>query len=184
MIGLFLVLLAALLFAQSWYLLGLYSDARTFGLIVGALALGIAASALGSFEPVLLTPDALLPVIAIRGYILLWAVYGAVVAAHGLWGYEERAIGYHALFLWAVSMIYVILPWTFDKEMISNQAAIVISGSSVMLSILSAMVFFHLAVPFRELRTVAGWFLLIGSVFIAIFGLSVFLDIVPDFFID
>ena len=178
MIALFLILLGALLFAQAWYLLGLYSDPRTMGLIVAALALGVAATVGGSFDPVILSKDAALPLAAFRGFVVLWAVYGAAVAAHGLWGFEERAIGFHALFLWATSMVYVALPWMFDESVISNGTAIVLSGSATILSLLSAMVFFHLAIPFRELRNVAGWFLLIGSVLIGILGFAVVLDVI------
>ena len=46
--------------------------------------------------------------------------------------------------------------------------AAVLSGSALVLSLLAAMVFFHLAIPFRELRTVAGWFLLVGAVVVSI----------------
>ncbi len=179
MVGLFLILLAALLFAQSWYFLGLYSDPRTFGLIVAALAVGIAVSVGGTFEPIILSKDAALLTLAFRGFVILWAVYGAAVAAHGLFGFEERAIGFHSLFLWAASMAYIALPWMVNTNEVSGQAAIILSGSAVVVSLLSAMVFFHLAIPFRELRTVAGWFLLVGAVVVSILGLAVFFDLVP-----
>jgi len=178
MVGLFLILLAALLFAQAWHFLGLYSDARTFGLLVAALSLGIAATVGGTFDPVILNGEAILLIISFRAFVILWAVYGAAVAAHGLWGFEERAIGFHALFLWGVSMVFVALPWFVDTDLISGEAAAVLSVSALVLSILSAMVFFHLAIPFRELRTVAGWFLLVGAVIISILGLAVFFGLV------
>jgi hypothetical protein len=178
MIGLFLVLLAALLFAQAWYFLGLYADARTFGFIAAALAVGLAASVGGSFESVIIAKDAALPLLAFRGFVILWAVYGAAVAAHALWGFEERAIGFHSLFLWAASMLYLIgFTTVFDPVEVSNNAAIVFGGSALVLSIISAMVFFHLAIPFRELRTVAGWFLLVGSIFVAALGMTVLFGI-------
>ena len=91
MVGLFLILIAALLFAQAWYFLGLYSDARTFGLLTAALAFGIAATVGGTFDPVILNEEAALLIIGFRAFVILWAVYGAAVAAHGLWGFEERA---------------------------------------------------------------------------------------------
>ncbi|PKB68664.1 MAG: hypothetical protein BZY82_00350 [SAR202 cluster bacterium Io17-Chloro-G3] len=177
MIGLFLVLLAALLFAQAWYFLGLYADARTFGFIAAALAVGLAASVGGSFEAVIISRDATLTLLAFRGFVILWAVYGAAVAAHALWGFEERAIGFHSLFLWAASMTYMVaIPFTQEAH-VSDDAALVLSGSSLVLSIISAMVFFHLAIPFRELRTVAGWFLLVGAVIVAALGMTVFFGI-------
>ena len=71
MAGLFLILLAALLFAHSWYFLGLYADARTMGLIAAALAVGIALSVSGTFDPVIMSKDATLPIIAFQGYVIL-----------------------------------------------------------------------------------------------------------------
>ena len=178
MVGLFLVLIAALLFAQAWYFLGLYSDSRTFGLLAAALALGIAATAGGTFEPIIISQKATFLVSGLRAFVILWAVYGAAVAAHGLWGFEERPIGFHALFLWGISMAFVALPWFVDTDIVSGEAAVVVSVSALVMSLLSAMVFFHLAIPFRELRSVAGWFLLVGSVIIAIMGLAVFFNLV------
>ena len=178
MVGLFLILLAALLFAQAWYFLGLYSDARAFGLLTAALAFGIAATVGGTFDPVILNEEAALLITGFRAFVILWAVYGAAVAAHGLWGFEERAIGFHALFLWGVSMAFVALPWFVNTDEISGEAAALLSGSALVLSLLSAMVFFHLAIPFRELRTVAGWFLLVGAVVVSILGLAVFFDLI------
>ena len=179
MVALFLVLLAALLFAQAWYFLGLYSDARTFGLLSAALALGMAATVGGTFDTVILPQEASLLIIGFQAFVILWAVYGAAVAAHALWGFEERAIGFHALFLWGVSMAFIAVPWFVDVDKVSGEAAAILSGAALILSLLAAMVFFHLAIPFRELRTVAGWFLLVGSVAISIMGLAVFFGLIP-----
>ena len=176
--GLFLILLAALLFAHSWYFLGLYADARTMGLIAAALAVGIALSVSGTFDPVIMSKDAALPIIAFQGYVILWAVYGAAVAAHGLWDFEERAIGFHSLFLAVTSIVYLVaVPTMFDEQEVSNDAALVLSGSALVLAVLSTMVFFHLAIPFREIRIVAGWFLLVGAVIIAGLGFGVLFGI-------
>ena len=93
---------------------------------------------------------------------------------HGLWGFEERALGFHALLLWVVSLGMVGLPWVFTEAEVGGDAALVVSVSSLILAILSAMVFFHLAVPFRQLRGVTGWILLVGSVVVGLLGLAVF----------
>jgi hypothetical protein len=44
---------------------------------------------------------------------------------------------------------------------------------SAILSMLGAMLFFYMAIPFYGLRVVAGWFSLIGSVGILAVGLAI-----------
>lgn len=183
--GLFLVLVAAMLFSHAWYLLGLYTEGRTMGLISGALALGIAATAGGSFATLMMpafveggTPN---PAVgAVQLYVILWAVYAAAVAAHGLWDFEERAIGFHSLFLAAASIVYLLLLPTgaFTEQQLPMAGALVLAAGAAVLGVLSAMVFFHLAIPFRQLRPVAGWFLLVGSVIVALLGLGVLFGII------
>ena len=174
--ALFLLLVAAVLFTQAWYLLGLYADPRTMGLIAGALAVGLLLTAVasGTSAPLLINPTTAPAVAAMKGFILLWAVYAAALGAHGLWGFEERAVGFHALLLWIVSLGMLGLPWVFTEAEVSADAAVVMSVSSLVLAILSAMVFFHLAVPFRQLRAVTAWFLLVGSIVVGLVGLAVF----------
>jgi len=174
--SLFLLLVAAVLFTHAWYLLGLYSDHRTMGLIAGALALGLLlpAAAGGTSNQLLINPTTAPVVAAMKGFILLWAVYAAALGARGLWGFEERALGFHALLLWIVSLGMAGLPWVFTEAEVSNDAAVVMSTSSLVLAILSAMVFFHLAVPVRRIRGVTGWFLLVGSIGVGLLGLAVF----------
>ena len=178
--ALFLTLVAAVLFTQAWYLLGMFADPRTMGLIAGGLALGLLlTAAAGSMSaPVVISPDGdTAPLLAaVRGLILLWAVYAAALAAHGLWGFEERALGFHALLLWVLALIILSLPFTVftESDQLSGDGAIVISASSLVLAVLPAMVFFHIAVPFRELKAVTAWFLLVGSIVVFAVGLSVF----------
>ena len=80
-----------------------------------------------------------------------------------------------------ISIAFLILLPTaagITIEQLSNEAVVVLAGSSLALGVLSAMVFFHLAVPFRELRTVTGWFLLVGSVIITGLGLGVLFKLI------
>ena len=50
--GLFFILIAGALFSHAWYLLGLYNDGRTMGIVMAALGAG-ALIAL-TFDPMLL----------------------------------------------------------------------------------------------------------------------------------
>ena len=177
--GLILVLIGVLLFTHAWYVLGLYIDGRTMGLIVALLAVGIAASVSGNLAPIMVPAKVGLAanpaLMAIQVYAILWAVYGGAVAAHGLWNFEERAIGFHSAFLFAASIIYLIAfpVGAFTKDQASTESVLVLSVSALVLGLLSAMVFFNLAIPFRGLRPVTGWFLLVGSVLVALLGFGV-----------
>ena len=83
--ALFLLLIAAVLFIQAWYLVG-FADPRTMGLIAGALAVGLllTAATAGLSTPLLINPTTVVAVTAMKGFVLLWAVYAAALAAHGL----------------------------------------------------------------------------------------------------
>ncbi len=165
---LFLLLVAAVLFTHSLYFLGLYRDPRTIGLIAGALALGLLLTAAtdGLSAPLLVDPHTTILVSALRGFIILWAVYAAAVGALGLWRFEERALGFYAALLGVVSLAMVALPWTFSEADISTPAALAMTAAFLILSLLSAMAFFHLALHFRQLRGVTGWIFLVGSLVI------------------
>ena len=185
--GIFFILIGAALFAHSWYLLGLYTDGRTMGLIAGGLTVGLAAAAAGAaagtFEPALIPLEVngvTNPVVtALQVYITLWAVYTGAVAAHGLWGFEERAIGFHALFLSVVSIVYLVLiPTQFTTAQVSDNSAAALGTGAVILGALGGLLFFHLAVPFREMRTVTGWFMLAGSILVSLLGLGILFGLV------
>ncbi len=177
--GVLIVLVGGVLFSQSWYLLGLYTEGRTMGLIVALLAVGIAASASGTMGTIMVAdmingePNPAL--LALQMYAILWAVYGGAVAAHGLWNFEERAIGFHSAFLSVVSLAYLIAisMGAFTAQQLPDAAIPVLAGMSLILGVLSGMVFFHLAIPFHNLRAVAGWFLLVGSIIVAMLGFGV-----------
>jgi len=173
--ALFLLLVAAVLFTHAWCLMGLFADPRTSGLIAGALALGLVLTAAtsGMSSPVLINPDTSLVVNTLRGMILLWAVYAATLSANGLWGLQERALGFHALFMGVFSLAIVGLPFVFTAAEVSLDAGTVISVSSLILAILSFMAFFSLGVPFRQIRSVTGWFFLVGSIIIGVLGITV-----------
>ena len=53
--GLFLVLIGGVLFSQSWYVLGMYSEGRSMGIFVGGMGLLALGTVVFAFDPVLLT---------------------------------------------------------------------------------------------------------------------------------
>lgn len=174
--GLFLLLVATLLFIHGWYLLGLFVDARTMGVFSGAIAVALLLITMadGISTPILIAPDAISLITAVKGLVLLWVVYAAALAAHGLWGFEERVLGFHALLIWVVSLVLVALPWRFSEAQISTPAAILMSVAFFVIAIDAAMIFFHQTFRFRHIRGVTGWFLLIGSGLMGVMAMAVY----------
>jgi hypothetical protein len=53
-----------------------------------------------------------------------------------------------------------------------------LSGATLALTVLAAMLFFYLAIPFIALRKVAGWFILVGSIAVAGVGFAILTDLI------
>ena len=170
--GIFLILIAGALFAQSWYMLGMYSEGRTMGIFVGGL--GLLSLATITFTPTLLTgAEQLAEVTLFKSVILVWAVYTIGVAAHGLFDVEERAIGFYSAFLGVASLVPFILYVGVLRERYYESMWLGISASMAILTVLATIMFFYQALQFNVLRLVAGWFLLVGSTIIGLIGLAV-----------
>ena len=116
--AIFLVFVGGALLSHSWYLLELYPDGRTMGLYTAGLALAslialtfapMVLTGLGPGGEVLADADAFAETNVMKALIILWAGYGVGIGAHGLWDFDERAIGFYTGFLaiaTLVSMIY------------------------------------------------------------------------------
>ena len=162
----FLILLPAALWAHAWYLLGFYTNPRTLGLIAAGVAIALLAL-------VVQAPLGMLSIAspaAMSAFILIWAVYALLVAAVGLWGFDERTVGFYSLFLWVMSLIFV--GYFFGGELLGGASliSIVMGVSALMLSVLAALLFFYLTPPFTRMRQATGWFFLTGSIIIALLG--------------
>ena len=179
----FLILIGAALFSQSWYVLGLYSEGRTMGVFVGGL--GVLSLAAIMFTPMLLTggdkADAptqaarfLAETTVMKTLIGVWAVYAIAVGAHGLWDFEDRAIGFYSAFL-AVATLVTALYFALNlgSGYGSEGPVLSLSGATLLLTVLAGMMFFALAFGFNVLRVVAGWFLLFGGAAVAAIGLLI-----------
>ena len=185
--ALFLVLIGGALFSHSWGLLGLYHEGRTMGMYVGAL--GVVALIALTLTPMLLTAtDANGAAISadmmaaqtnvMKVLIILWAGYAIGVGAHGLWEFDDRAIGFYSAFLFVGSLI-AFLYYAIQLEGVYGDGVwFGLSGATLVLTVLAAILFFYLAVPFIALRKVAGWFILVGSIAVAGVGFAILTSLI------
>ena len=171
----FILVLPAALWAQSWYFLGLYSNPRTLGIIaatVGITLIGLAVFAGGDYRP--LTSEPVSANAALSAFIIVWAIYSLMVAAVTLWGFDERTLGFYSLFLWVVSLLYAGYYFLGDELIGGAQEVDSISAIlgivSLLLAAIAALVFFYLAPPFSRMRQTTGWFELVVSIIIAVLG--------------
>ena len=190
--GLALVLIGGALFAQSWNFLGLYSDGRTVGAIVGALGLAalltlvLAPMVLIGGNEALMTElkgniakaNPLAELTVMKMLIILWAAYAIGVGTQGIWDYEERAIGLYSAFLSAGTAVAFFYFATQLFNAYGDAVAISLSAATLVLSIVAGMVFFYLTVPFTVLRLVSGWFLLVGSIAVTGVGFAIITTII------
>ncbi|MDP6063870.1 MAG: hypothetical protein QGI49_03665 [SAR202 cluster bacterium] len=174
--GIFFILIGAALFTQSWYTLGLYSEGRTMGVLVGGLGLlALGTFALGgTMDATLLVVNdgdggkadaakALTEMTVLKALMMVWVVYTFGVAAHGLWEFEDRAIGFYSGFVAVVSLI-VFLFFAIELRTVYTDAVwLLMAAAPAMLTLLAAISFFYLAFQWMVLRLVTGWFMLLGS---------------------
>ena len=189
--GLFFILVGAALVAQSWQLLGLYSDGRTMGVVVGGLGVLI----LGTFmlgsavEPILLTEvgkkastvaagDVAVSTALLTTLAAVWAVYAIGVGAHGLWDLDDRALGFHSAIVAVVSLgAFLYFAGELDARY-GESVMIAMSAAALVLTGLATILFFYLAFGFNVLKLVSGWFLLIGGAVVSLIGLAVIVGVV------
>ena len=178
----FLMVLPAALWAHAWYMLGLYTNPRSLGILSAAVALILTGLVIFQTPSVLVeaadtgqflgTPG--VAGAAITTLVAAWAIYAAMLAGVTLWGYDERTLGFYSLFLWVVTILFAGYYLLGGELLGGDQTASVISGimgsALVLLSILSALLFFYLGPPFARMRVAVGWFYLVISIIIAVLG--------------
>ena len=188
--GLFFVLVGAALVVQSWQHLGLYSDGRAMGVVVGGLGVLILGTFMlgSSVEPILLTTtgkevsgvakeiaagDVAVSTALLTTLAAVWAAYAIGVGAAGLWDLDDRAVGFHSAVVAVVSLMSLLF---FAGEMdarYGENVMLATSFATLLLTVLSTMVFFYLAFGFNVLKLVSGWFLLIGGAVVSLIGLLI-----------
>ncbi len=179
--ALFLVLIGAALFSHSWSLLGLYHEGRTMGLYVGGLGLVTLIALM--LAPMLLVggqpdSDVVVETNVMKVLIILWAGYAIGVGAHGLWEFDDRAIGFYSAFLFAGSLIALVYYAIELNGVYGDDVWFGVSAAFLVLTVLAAMLFFYLAIPFIALRKVAGWFILVGSIAVAGVGFAILTSLI------
>jgi len=176
----FLILVGAALFSQSWHILGLYADGRTMAVYVGGM--GLLSLAAIMFDTMLIdgvgdraiTPaDHLAELTVMKALIAVWALYSIGVAAQALWDFEERAIGFYSAFLTVTTGVAFLYFATTLEPRYSDGVWLGLSAATLLLTIMSAMMFFALGFTFTVLRSVAGWFLLLGGGVVGVIGLAI-----------
>ncbi len=110
--------------------------------------------------------------------IILWAGYAIGVGAHGLWEFDDRAIGFYSAFLFAGSLVALLYYAIEIEGVYGDDVWLGLSGAALALTVLAAMLFFYLAIPFIALRKVAGWFILVGSIAVAGVGFAILTDLI------
>ncbi len=176
--GIFFLLIGAALFSQAWYVLGLLSEGRTTGVLIGVLGL----LALGTFmfsttiTPTLISGEGSTELLtAFTALIVLWAIYAVAVGTHGIWDLDTRAIGFYSAFLSVASFVaFLVFAISMaDGGTFEHSLDVWLSMSIVplLLSIISGLVFFYMALEFQVLRLVSGWFMLFGGAVIGLVGL-------------
>ena len=177
----FLILVGAALFSQSWHIMGLYSDGRTVGIFVGGLGILSLMTAL-VLDPMLLTGSGdktisaanhLAEITATKVLIAVWGLYCIGVAAQALWDLEERALGFYSVVVTAVTAVVFLYYAGVLEPRYGESTWIGLSAASLLLAIISAVVFFALGFAFNVMRAVAGWTLLLCGGAVGVIGLAV-----------
>ena len=180
--GIFFVLIGGALFSQSGYVLRLYSEGRIMGVTVAALGVmtlgtimfgaSVEATLLTGSEPVT-SKEALAHTTVLKGLMIVWAVYAIGVGAHGLWDFEERAIGFFSGVVAVVSLVAFLYFVRELQTVYSDEVWLSMSGGALALTVLSAITVFYLAFQQEVLRPVAGWFMLLGGGVVVAIGLAI-----------
>ena len=175
--ALFLVLIGAVLFSQSWQLLGLYSDSRTTGLLMLILGILMVLGAVSAslYEPMLLTSsaDRDTETMVMKVVIVSWAAYAIVGGALYLWVFDERASGVYSGFIAIATFCCMIYFVRFLEVRYGVETWIALSAATLVLSLIAGFNFFHRATEYSVMRLVCGWSMLLGGSAVALIGLAV-----------
>ncbi len=169
----FLFILPAALWAHAWQMLGRYGSPRSLGVVgagVGIILLALVA--MWRDSAIIIGSDN-----ALSALVLAWAMYGGLLAAVAMRGYDQRTLGYYGLFLALVSVVFVLYYFLGDAVLSSQDASptgflgqglgvisYIMGAYAAILAVLGGLLFLHLAIPIRGLRLVAGWSFLLGAI--------------------
>ena len=158
------ILLAVIVFMFGWNQVGA-TDAKTTGVITGVAALLMAAAVVFQgatvFGAVATAP--------IGALLLLWAIYGGLVAGMGLTDSGGRAVGLYSLFLSIAMLAFAV--WFFVN------GPVIGSIVTIAVAIPFFLQFLEYVIPARALAPIAGYFLLVASAIGFGAGLGLYLGI-------
>jgi hypothetical protein len=157
--------LGVVVFMQAWQFFGL-SESKTTG-IVGAAG-AIALVALVAFKPLPMLTG--VSAAAFSASALIWAVYAALVAAVGLWGFAPRGLGLYSAYA-AVVMIGQII------YCIAAQFTLVGLLCGIVQLVAFTILFFYLAIPFHVLKKATAWVLVVAGPIHGILGALVLMGV-------
>ena len=172
----FLICIGAALFSHAWYAMGMYSDGRTTGIIVGALGAGALISL--TVDPVLMGAETTgslraAEVNVFRALVVFWAIYAGAIAAHGMCDLDDRAIGFFGVPLAAVSITVALFAFTGVPDNYDWTAWLPVAISGLLLGLVGIVLFLNLACVIRALNGVAAWTMLVSSVVLTAIGIAV-----------
>lgn len=127
----------------------------------------------GSGDKTISAADHLAEVTVTKVLIAVWALYCVGVAAQAIWDLEERAVGFYSVVLTVMTAVIFLYYASVLEVRYGENAWIGLSAAALLLSIISALVFFALGFTFTVMRSVAGWFLLLGGGTVGAIGLAV-----------
>ncbi len=171
--GIFFLVIGGALFAHSWHLLGMYSDGRTMGIILGGM--GILTFYATTMDPLVVesvAKHALVVGSAMKAFMFVWAIYMLIIAAHGIFDFDERPIGFYSAFLTVVTFALLLLFAGQFRIIYGETPWLAFSVSTFVLTIISALSFFYFAFSYGVLRLVSGWSALLGGILVGIVGIS------------
>ncbi len=184
----FLMVLPATLWAQSWYFLDLYNNTKTLGIMAAAAAVvlgGLVVFSGGGFTSLVGGPPEVAEVGAVVStFIALWAIYLVMLAGVHLGGFDERTLGLYSLFLSVVSILYTVYFFAGGEILGGAQVGYLMHWPlaivSAMLAVFSLLVFFHLSPPYPRLRYITGWYTLVISIVTTILAGLILLGVAVD----
>lgn len=158
------ILIAVIVFMLGWQLIGV-TDAKTTGIIAGAAALLMGASVVFQGATVFGSTSTA----PIGALLLLWAIYGALIAAMGAFNVGGRALGLYALLLSLAMLAFAA--WFFANGLTAGVLVTLVVAVPFFLQFIEEIV------PVKAMRGLVGFTMLIAGVVAALSGLAVFMQV-------
>lgn len=159
------LLIAVIVFMFGWYLIGV-TDAKTTSVITGTAALLMGAAVV--FQGATIFGAA--ATAPIGALLLLWAIYGVLLAAIGFSNVGGRGLALYALLLSLAMLAFSV--WFFTNGLVAGTIV------TLAVAIPFFLQFIEEIVPVRALAGLVGFLMLIAGVVSAAAGLAVYLGVI------